>query len=218
MTNPLVSQIVSQLRADNVTKKKGLLKFELAGISIEIDNKDVLGGILQSWFSAWLNTHGYNDLQEATQQFPDYLFKGEIYLELKTFNSEATPAFDVANFASYVDSLLIKPQRLNSDYLIMSYKVESSRISIVDFWVKKVWEITGPSETNILKLQVKRGEVYNIRPKTWYNGRVETFSSRKDFVIALWQAGMRFETPSSCDEEWFAKVESVFKKITGSNL
>lgn len=218
MTNQLVSQIVSDLRSDDVLKKQGLLKFDLAGISIEIDNKDVLGGILQSWFSAWLNSHQYKVLKGETQQFPDFLFKGDIYLELKTFNSEASPAFDVANFASYIDSLLIKPQRLNSDYLIMAYRVENAKISIVEFWVRKVWEITGPSATNILSLQVKRNQPYNIRPKNWLSDNVETFASRRDFVIALWQAGMKFGTPSSCNNQWFDKVSTLFKKNTGTSL
>jgi hypothetical protein len=218
MTNPLISEIVSKVRADGVIKKDGLLQFELAGISIEIDNKDIVGGVLQSWFGEWLKVHGYEYLNSATQTFPDFEFNRDIYLELKTFNAENGPAFDIANFASYLDSLLTKPQRLNSDYLIFSYKVHDSRISINDIWVKKVWEITGPSPTNITELQVKRDRVYNIRPKTWYSPRVETYASRRDFVNALWRAGMRFGTPDSCNSQWFNNVEKKFKEKTGTEL
>lgn len=218
MTNPLISEIVAKVRADSGIKKDGLLQFELAGISIEIDNKDIIGGVLESWFGEWLKVHGYKYLDSATQEFPDFEFKGDIYLELKTFNAENGPSFDIANFASYLNSLLIKPQRLNSDYLIFSYKVHDSRISINDVWIKKVWEITGPSPKNITQLQVKEGKVYNIRPKSWYSARVETYASRRDFVNALWRAGMRFGTPSSCDNQWFNNVEKMFKAKTGTEL
>ena len=88
MTNPLISEIVAKVRTDGVIKKAGLLQFELAGISIEIDNKDIVGGVLQSWFGEWLKVHGYEYLNSATQTFPDFEFNGDIYLELKTFNSE----------------------------------------------------------------------------------------------------------------------------------
>ena len=218
MTNPLISEIVTKIRESGVIRKDGLLTFELAGISIEIDNKDVIGGILQSWFGEWLKVNGFKDIQKETQQFPDFQFNGDIWMELKTFDAEKSPSFDVANFASYIDSLLIKPQRLNSDYLIFSYIVHDSRISINDIWIKKVWEITGPSERNILNLQVKRNQPYNIRPKTWYSHNVETFNSRREFVNALWRAGMHFETPKSCDNFWFDKVEYLFEERTGMKL
>ena len=130
VTNKLIQEIIAKLEESEVLKKQGVLTFDFAEIKIQLDNKDIICGVLQSWFDAWLSKNGYSDLQIETQTFPDFLFKGEIFLELKTFNSEASPAFDIANIASYIDSLLVKPQRLNADYLIFSYIVINKKISI----------------------------------------------------------------------------------------
>ena len=218
VTNKLIQEIIAKLEESEVLKKQGVLTFDFAEIKIQLDNKDIIGGVLQSWFDAWLSKNGYSDLQIETQTFPDFLFKGEIFLELKTFNSEASPAFDIANFASYIDSLLVTPQRLNADYLIFSYKVKSKKISLSENWVKKIWEISGPSRQNIINLQVKRHQPYNIRPTSGFRTGVSGFASRRQFVDHLWRAGLKFETPESCDADWFRRVESKFKQITGTEL
>lgn len=218
MTHPLVEKIVRDLRSDISTNRPGILTFEFANIKLELDNKDILGGVLQSWFAAWLAKNSYKDKQHRTQEFPDFLLNGNIYLELKTFNSEATPAFDVANFGSYVDSLLEVPERLDSDYLILAYKLNDAALSISNIWIKKVWEITGPSNTNIISLQVKRNQPVNIRPKSGFRTNSGVFGSRRDFVEALWHAGQHFSFPSTCGSRWMSQVEYGYKRATGSIL
>lgn len=85
-----------------------------------------------------------------TQEPPDFYLSDGSHLEVKTFNYAANPSFDVANFDAYTRSLLVHPDRLDVNHLIFGYAFESASIKIVDFWVKKAWEITGSSKQNIL--------------------------------------------------------------------
>ena len=217
VTHQLTAKIFDDFKRSGVLKKPGHLNFSLAGLKIQVDNSDVIGGVLQSWFDAWLSKNSYKNLQDDTQEFPDFLFAGDVYLELKTFIDGRSPAFDVANFASYVTSLTSRPERLNADYLILSYSLDTSGIAIKKMWIKKVWQITGPSAKNGLSLQVKRGQAYNIRPKSWDSRRAETFASRHDFVRALSIAGKRFRVPG-CDKSWLKKVSKQYTKRVGGKL
>jgi len=200
-----------------VRNKRGRLKFSLAGLEIQVHNSDVVGGVLQSWFAAWLSANSYKNLQDDTQEFPDFLPAKGVYLELKTFIDGRTPAFDVANFASYVTSLTSQPERLNADYLILSYSLNTSGIAIKKMWIKKVWQITGPSDKYGLSLQVKHEQPYNIRPKTWDSKRVKTFASRLEFVSALSVAGQHFRVPE-CNKSWLKKVSKEYAKRVGGKL
>jgi len=217
VTHPLTAKIFNDFKRSGVLNKRGHLNFSLAGLAIQVDNSDVVGGVLQSWFAAWLSANSYKNLQDETQEFPDFLFAGDVYLELKTFIDGRSPAFDVANFASYVTSLTSRPERLNADYLILSYSLDTSGIAIKKVWIKKVWQITGPSARNGLNLQVKRGQAYNIRPKSWDSRRAETFASRLDFVRALSVAGQRFRVPK-CDKSWLDTVSKQYAKRVGDTL
>lgn len=217
VTHPLTAKIFDDFSRSGVLNKRGKLNFSLGGLAIQVDNSDVVGGVLQSWFAAWLRANSYKNLQDDTQEFPDFLFSGGVFLELKTFIHGRNPAFDVANFASYVTSLTSRPERLNADYLIFSYSIDSSGIAIRKMWMKKVWQITGPSAQNGLNLQVKRGQAYNIRPKSWDSQRAETFASRLEFVRALSVAGQRFEVPG-CDRSWLNSVSRQYTKRVGGSL
>lgn len=109
-------------------------------------------------------------------------------LEIKTFNSQATPAFDIANFESYCESVSNMPSRAESDYLIFSYLSINGRLSIKDIWLKKIWEMTSSSSRGALKTQIKRDVIYNIRPATWYKKTAFTiFKSKEEFIDALFQ-------------------------------
>ncbi len=85
-------------------------------------------------------------------------------MEVKSFDYDASPNFDIANFMTYRNSLLSHPYRLDSNYLIIGYSMKGFNIEIKDVWLKKVWEITGPMANYGLNLQVKYGEIVNIRP------------------------------------------------------
>jgi hypothetical protein len=217
--NPTIENICDELRSSGIIGKPGSIIFELGGICIDIDNKDVMGGILQSWLGAWFESKNFDiepDLE--TQKFPDFNFSNGMKLELKTFDSEKGPAFDIANFNSYVRSLLKTPERLDFEYLVLSYKFVNTAVSIEQVWAKKVWELCGSSETNVLNLQKKNGVVYNIRPKNWYNKGVDIFKSRRDFVKALSGAITKFGVQDLDGLVWFDEVSDLYLKRTGFQL
>lgn len=218
-TSPTVLKIVEELKS--CIGSQGELSFQLAGIFVQLENKDILGGVLQSWLKAWLDEKNFKLKPSAgSQAFPDFCLACGSYLELKTFNSDASPAFDIANFRSYCDSILVNPERLDSDYLIFGYKVLNKKILIKQIWVHKVWEICGPSDTNIISLQIKRQQPYNIRPRgvnSWSRSR--TFSTRLEFVKKLHEALVKFSSPKgSLQGSWVQNICDAYKKSTGKDL
>jgi type II restriction enzyme len=109
-----------------IKEKIGSVEIKLGNITAKYNGKDAIGDLLQEWLGEWMKSKNfYFRTKVNTQEFPDFLLdttddKG--LLEIKTFNANATPAFDIANYNSYCKSLLKNPERLNADYLILSYK------------------------------------------------------------------------------------------------
>ena len=131
--------------------------------------------------------------------------------------------FDVANFMAYRRSVLAHPYRLDSDYLIIGYRMTGNSLEIADVWLKKVWEITGPSEDWPLKCQVKQGEVVNIRPAKWYNThrtKFKTFNTALEFITAF-DGTQRQWTRTERDaltSTWLKSVVRGYKASTGNDL
>ena len=189
--------LFNQLQVDLPTLSGGT-QFRLGNTALAIEGKDGLGGLIEEWFGVWAianNFSIYNPKvqQGASQQFPDYYVgaKKDGYLEIKTFDADAAPNFDIANFESYCESLSINPYRLFSDYLIFSYKLHGVSLKIDKIWLKKIWQITCASAAYPLRTQNKRDVIYNIRPATFHStsGRVSNFpifNSPRKFVNALY--------------------------------
>lgn len=178
---------------ENIKESKGHITFKLASTETVIKCRDIIGNSLQSWLGTWLEEHNiFYFTSDNTQEFPDFYLDfdnaKDNMLELKTFNYNATPAFDIANFESYVDSLRTNAYRLNADYLIMGYTLdeEDGTIVIKDLWLKKIWEISGPSNRFALTTQVKRGMIYNIRPKNFTKNSDHCFSNKEEFIKAIY--------------------------------
>ncbi len=218
---------------NNIIGEKGIISFILKDFDIKITTKDTVGNLLQEWLRAWLVNEGVTfGTTPSTQDFPDFQLdltdntKG--MLEVKSFDYERSPNFDVAAFLAYRRSLLLHPYRLDSDYLIIGYSMTGHHIEIKDIWLKKVWEITGPSTDYALKCQVKQGEIFNIRPAKWYirPGRKDrgtkqpNFGSALAFVTAFdstqrqWAATARDRETST----WLTRVVRGYSTATGRNL
>ncbi len=207
-----------------IKEQIGSIEITLGGISAKYNGKDAIGDLLQDWLGEWLKQMNFYFRQPANSQtFPDFLLTNSTnsgFLELKTFNADASPTFDIANFDSYCTSLLMIPERMDADYLIMSYKMVNAELSIDNIWLKKVWEITSPSGPDPVKLQVKRKQIYNIRPCTWYSERLKyaPFENKIDFLKALAETHNLYPQCEKYKTNWLEIVENQYFKNTGIKL
>ena len=96
----------------------------------------------------------------------------------------------------------------------------NSALSIDNIWLKKVWQMTSPSGQDPIKLQVKRGQIYNIRPCTWYSSRLQyqPFESRRDFLLAISQTHDSYSQCNQYKNDWFEKVSRRYFENTGLNI
>jgi NgoBV restriction endonuclease len=113
----------------NIIGQKGAISFTLNDLTVSIKTKDSIGNLLQEWLKAWLIKMGVEFEENAnTQKFPDFYLNPENkkvgLLEVKTFDWDRGPGFDLANFDSYCNSLLTEAYRIDSDYLIFAYQME----------------------------------------------------------------------------------------------
>ncbi|QBN19358.1 NgoBV family restriction endonuclease [Flavobacterium nackdongense] len=222
-------QLYKKLVTDNnLIGQKGKITFNLMNITLEVETKDTVGNLVQEWIKAWMLKENidFGD-PPNTQDFPDFQLdltdpkKG--LLEVKCFDYDASPNFDIAAFLAYRRSLLEYPFRLDSDYLIVGYSMQGTDIIIKDVWLKKVWEICGPSEQWALRCNVKQGEPTNIRPIKWYDNSRTTFkpfNNAKEFVEAFDNTQRQWARTSrdAVTSTWLKKVISGYKKTTGKVL
>ncbi|EGU4189123.1 NgoBV family restriction endonuclease [Vibrio parahaemolyticus] len=183
----------------------GGTEFSLGGYTISITSKDGVGKLIEEWLAEWAEGHDIAiSPNEGGQEFPDFYIEiDDSYLEIKAFDIEASANFDIANFESYCESLSYNPSRLNADYLIFGYQLRGSELRIERIWLKKIWEISCPSERFPLKVQAKRDVIYNIRPAAWYSSRARTqvFRTANDFVNALYSTQKIYLNIERSEEE-----------------
>ncbi len=183
----------------NLSTLKGGTIFTIGDISINVEGKDGLGGLIEEWFGVWAEKQKFNIInpkkEGGSQEFPDYFVGNDrALLEVKAFDASASANFDLANFESYCESVASNPERVNSDYLIFAYKLNGAILSIENVWLKKIWEITCPSKRWPIKTQTKRDVIYNIRPAVWYSDRTtyKVFSSKDKFIDAVFETQSQY--------------------------
>lgn len=191
---------------------QGDIKITLGNIPLILENKSLVGDALESWIGKYLKSHaakvGVNVTPNPiSQTFPDIYLNSREYgnsdLEIKTFDISAGANFDIANFNSYVDSLIKNPNKINADYIIIGYSLNSGILKIEQIWIKKVWELTCPSSDWALKLQVKRGVIYNIRPcNLTGTSKFRTFESRREFVNAIQEVLNKYNVTKDTYSDW----------------
>ena len=208
-------ELYSALNSLNLSQLQGRITFSLAGVTVDINTTDTVGITLQAWLKQYmLNNNMYFSEPQNTQEFPDFFLDDaspyQHMLEIKAFNYDRTPAFDIANFESYCSSVKEKPFRLDADYLILGYLMDTSgNISVKKIWLHKIWEIAGDSDRFPLKTQVKRNMIYNIRPNTAFKtGKKSPFSNREDFLKAIYGTLVKYKGQAFADD---------WKKILGKN-
>ena len=204
-------ELYENLLSKGIIGATGSISMELLGEKVAGNDKSVVGYSLQGWLDQWMSTQNIDHWSpENSQEPPDfYLSKNQKsdILELKSFNSEANPNFDIANFDAYRSMVEIHPEHLNADYLIFSYSLKDTVLKIEGMWLKKIWEITCGSDRYPLKTQVKRNVIYNIRPATWTsrNTRFPVFGTKEKFLKAIHDTTLVYHTPKEADR-WLKSV------------
>jgi type II restriction enzyme len=217
------NDIHKALVAANVFQSNGTISFSMLGINIKLTDSSIVGNVIQEWLKSFLTHQGLAfRLKPNTQEFPDFLLhptRNDIdQMEVKCFTK--SPNFDVANFAAYVRSIVSDPYRLDADYLIFEYEINTAGVSIKNIWVKKVWELCGPSQRSPVKIQWKQSTPVNIRPAVWYANRsqFQPFTSRLQFVQELEKVVNMSGVAQNIQKNWFRNVSSTYQKQTGQNL
>lgn len=205
-------ELVRRLKDSGIINAQGEISVELLNTRVAISDKSAVGDLLQEWLGAWMTANDfYHRVDLNTQVFPDFYLGAHDdreLLEVKSFDYSKTPNFDVAPFDAYVDSISTKSYRVNADYLIFGYTLENGIVTIKDIWLKKIWEITCPSNQYALKVQQKRGKIYNIRPynfKTMSRG-FQPFTSRLEFINAIKQTLEQYQMRIVEPEDWSQAV------------
>lgn len=208
----------------HLERQVGVISFNLAGVSVKIDTTDTVGITLQAWLKQYLTDNNIYFSEPAnTQEFPDFFLDNneanKHMLEVKAFNYNATPAFDIANFESYCSSVKEKPYRLDADYLIFGYTMNDlGDITVKKVWLHKIWQIAGTSQRFPLKTQVKRDMIYNIRPNTDFKaGNKGPFRSKDDFLLAIYKTLEIYKGKSFADD-WKRTLSINYKNYYGYNL
>lgn len=216
------------LQEDHILELEGQIKFYLGDVSIIVRQKDVVGNIMQEWLQGWLDARKIEYApSENTQMPPDFFLdpdnKTKGLLEVKAFNRNGSPGFDIADFRMYATEIQEKPYMLDVDYLIFGYDMSDEGIvTIKDVWLKKVWQITRRMENYPINLQVKDGVIHKIRPGVWYSERVTDyaiFESLEDFISAIEETA--FKEPKLRDSiasTWLAVFQRNYKQWKGVEL
>ena len=213
---------------DHILEIEGQIKFYLGDVNIIVKQKDVIGNIMQEWLQGWLDVRGIEYApSENTQMPPDFFLNPDDrtkgLLEVKAFNRNGSPGFDIADFRMYASEIQEKPYMLDVDYLIFGYDMSDDGIvTIKDVWLKKVWQITRRMENYPINLQVKDGVIHKIRPGVWYSERATDyaiFESLEDFISAIEET--TFKEPKLRDSmasTWLAVFQKNYKARNGVEL
>lgn len=205
--------------------EKGVINFTLKDLTISIETKDTVGNLLQEWLKAWLYKMEIEFEENSnSQKFPDFYLNTENkkigLLEVKSFDWDRGPGFDLANFDSYCTSLLNDAYRIDSDYLVIAYQMQGSSLSIKYVWLKKIWELSCPSGTYPIKVQEKKSVIYNLRPATWYSERTtfKPFATKEEFLSALNETRYQYPQTRHTNGHWLQNVLKNYKEHTGVSL
>ncbi len=238
-------QVENKLRyEEKIFELKGLIKFHLGTAEpIIVKQCDVVGNIMQEWLQSWFDKHDVAYLpSDNTQMPPDFYLnpddKTKDLLEVKAFNINSSPAFDIASFSVFQREIIENPEMLDVNYLIFGYemKKETGDIEIKKMWLKKIWDITRPmiqtpdeNEKKLglkegkrwpITLQIKKGRVEKLRPGSWYsNSRdYKIFGNIEPFLSAIEEAVYQNSETKPEYNGWKQRLIKKYRQMYGITL
>lgn len=216
------------LEEDKILELEGQIRFYLGDVNIIVKQRDVVGNIMQEWLQGWLDARGIEYAPSENSQMPPDFFlnpddKTRGLLEVKAFNRNGSPGFDIADFRMYAEEIQEKPYMLDVDYLIFGYDMsDKGVVTIKNVWLKKVWQITRRMENYPINLQVKDGVIHKIRPGVWYTDSPKDYSifeSLEDFISAIEETTFREpKLRSSIAPTWLPIFQRNYKARNGVEL
>ena len=214
------------INEDRILELQGQIRFYFGDVDIIVKQKDVVGNIIQEWLQGWLEKRGIEyATNDNTQMPPDFYMNPENrtvdLLEVKAFNRNASPGFDIADFRMYEEEIVEKPFMLNVDYLIFGYEMmDDGTVIVRDLWIKKVWEITRCMKDWAINLQVKQNVVHKIRPGTWYsdNPKMPMFQSLEHFISAIDDTVYRNPRTREQSATWLRNFTRNYEAFYGVRL
>ena len=229
-----VSKLYEKLKSDLLTQDTvGEISITLADVSCTIKGKDAVGHMLQEWVLSWCEDKGFSiESNSNTQEFPDYFLLGQggvsYPVEIKCFDINKTPAFDVADFHAFVDDLENDIKKLDADYIVFGYSLVDGELKVSEIWKKKIWELVGKSTANWVTTQIrgkkcstsnrlpvsaenidKKGRILKFRP---YNFKVEEsdnkFESPIEFLENCQKLLSYSESTMDTHSDWLEKIKN----------
>ncbi len=216
------------LNEEQICSEQGQIRFYLGDVDIIVKQKDVVGNIIQEWLQGWFIKRSIDfDPSTNGQMPPDFYLNKQNHdvelLEVKAFNSEASPAFDIADFKGFAKAVLQTPSALNTNFLIFSYRMsEDGYVTITKIWLKKIWEITRASNNWPINVQYKNGEINKIRPaaaSTWSKPPVKQrgnkyphFANLSDFLSAYRETLLLYAETHVLGSTWKNDLNSAFQQ------
>lgn len=217
-------QIYDELINDNIINASGNITLNLNNISVQIATKDSIGHMLQDWLEEWATIKNiYLRANPLTQEFPDFYLTANNdsnYLEIKSFDFDAGPNFDISNFDTYVRSLLQRPTKLDADFLVFGYTLNNGTLTIKNIWLKKIWELSTNSEDWALRLQVKQGVIHNIRPVNFTSNRTKftPFQTKQEFLNAIQNVLNTYRNTATTHNNWLRDFKQLYFQSTGIHI
>ncbi len=215
------------INEDKILTIKGQIRFSLGDVGIVVKKKDIVGNVLQEWLEGWLRARNVDFMENPNTQMPPDIFLDtndtkRHWLEIKAFNRDGSPAFDIADFKAFTRELIEKPYHLDTDYLIFGYTMDEKTGDVIvkDLWLKKIWEITKPMTDWPITVQYKNGILQKMRPGNWYTtkSKGKVFESMTDYLAAFEQTVFQNPETKSQSAQWKNKFKRSYKNHYGVDI
>jgi len=198
---------------DEIKGERGVITINIGGIPKISRSNDIIGNCVQEWIPQWLEDNGLKlETNPSSQTFPDFTttIDGKNYdMEIKCWNYNNNPAFDISNFDSFYREIYNNPAKLYAKYMIFGYSPTAHGFRIENIYLKSLWEITGKATKYPIGLQVKQRRPFAIRPISFHKPNSKTFTDISEFVHAIYQTRKIFELPIMIEpDEWLEYVTS----------
>ena len=215
------------MNKDKIKTLKGQIRFHLGDVSITVKRKDVVGNIIQEWLEGWLENRGIEFAPNPNTQMPPDVFLNPDdhttgLLEIKAFNRESGPRFDIADFKAFVRELIEKPYHLETDYLIFGYVMDEKTGDVIvkDLWLKKIWEITKTMDSWPITVQYKNGTLQKMRPGSWFTTRSigKVFESMTDYLAAFEETIYQNPETRTQGAQWKIQFKHSYRNHYGVDI